>query len=160
MSPQGLLSCSASPAPEGDTLDRVGANNCGQNLVCLPQPTLPSSMCRSSVLPVFTCFHLLRGTRICDLNVWGHHFKSHLSLLRAWDRCQGCCLIVSNIKAVSDYERNPSSTEINEIPFQSALLFGLWSIRPWEVIWERDRYCWHVSLRSHLTFLPQQHSSP
>lgn len=46
----------------------------GQNLVCLPQPTLLDGL----VLPVFTWFYLRHKTRICDLNVWNHHIKSHI----------------------------------------------------------------------------------
>lgn len=65
-----------------------------------PSPTLTGNMCHSLVLPVFICFYLQRVARICDLNVWDRHFKSRISLLGAWDRCQGCCLIVSNIKVV------------------------------------------------------------
>lgn len=134
---------------KGHTGQRSGVDNCGQNLVCLPQPTLPGSMCHRLVLPVFTSFYLRCGTRICDLNVWAHHFKSHVSLLRARDRCQGCCLVVSNIKADSDYERNSSSA-------------GSWFVKH-ETLGNHlvhIFFCRHVSSHSHLTFLPQWHSSP
>lgn len=134
---------------KGHTGQRSGVDNCGQNLVCLPQPTLLGSMCHSLVLPVSTCFYLRCGTRICDLNVWDHHFKSHVSLLRARDRCQGCCLVVSNIKADSDYERNSSSA-------------GSWFVKR-ETLGNHLVYiffCRPVSSHSHLTFLPQWHSSP
>lgn len=129
---QGLTPCSGSSASGGVTPGRGDVDNHGWNLLCLPQPTLTGRMCHSLVLPVFTCFYLQCGRRICDLNVWDHHFKSWVPLLRAWDRCQGCCLIVGSIKADSDDERNLSSAEINEMPLQSALLICLWSMGPWE----------------------------
>ena len=67
----------------GHTRLRSSADGWGHSLVCLPQPTMPASMCHSLVLLVFTCFYLQCGTRICDLNVSDHHFKLHISLLRA-----------------------------------------------------------------------------
>lgn len=118
---------------KGHTRQRNSVNNWTEPGLS-PSAHPDSSMCHSLVLPVFICFYPQRGARICDLNVWDRHFKSHMSLLGAWDRCQGCCLIVSNIKADSHYERNLSSAEISEIPLQSAPLFGLWTMRPWKVI--------------------------
>lgn len=83
----------------------------------------------------FACLHLLLST-MWEKDLWFKCLRPSLQislpLLRAWDRCQGCCLIVGNIKADSDDERNLSSAEINEMPLQSALLFRLWSMRPWE----------------------------
>lgn len=139
MAAQWQTSRSASPAPGGVTSGSLQV--CGGRTwsISLSPPCQPA--CHSLVSPVFTFFYLLCGTRICDLNVWDRHFKLHVSLLRAWNRCQECCFIVSNIKADSDYERNSSSAEINEIPLRSAILFGLWSMRAWEVIWY-IYFCW------------------
>lgn len=146
----------ASPAPgRPSSRQRSTARKWGESMLP-PSAHLAATACHGLVSPVFTFFHLWRGTWICDLNVWEHHFKLHSSPLRVWDRCQGCCFIVSNIKADSGYERNPSSAEINEIPSQSATLFGLRSMRAGEAVWY-TYFAGRVSLHGHLTFLPQQH---